>query len=296
MEPLAQGLRPAVLNRAEPFERFLSVACAMSTSSRRGEPSLRQRCGPAVASATVADDPANLTPAPRPSEAPPVELPTDPSAPPSPLTLDRLANRIGRIVPSLDRPAHEVLGQLEGLDTAVYKAVATSPTPAIDRGVQRISDAANNSKLWFGVAGVLALVGGRRGRRAAVDGVVAIGIASLVTNQVVKPIAVRGRPERAVDVVADRVVRMPTSRSFPSGHTASAFAFASAVSNAVPPLSFPLTLMATAVGYSRVHTGVHFPADVLFGSIIGATAGETASWGLAHWRRRRGERVSGTAR
>lgn len=223
-------------------------------------------------------------------------LPIDLSAMPSPLTLDRLANRIGRVFPSLDRPAHDVLGQLEALDTAVYRAVASSPTPAIDRYVQRISDAANHSKLWFGVAGALALFGGSRGRRAAVDGVVAIGIASLVTNQMVKPIAVRGRPERADDLVADRLVRMPTSRSFPSGHTASAFAFAAAVSNSMPPLSFPLTLMATAVGYSRVHTGVHFPADVLFGSVIGATTGETASWGLAHWRRSRGQRVGGTAR
>lgn len=223
-------------------------------------------------------------------------LPIDVPSIPSPLTLDRLANRIGRVFPRLDRPAHDVLGQLEALDTAVYKAVATSPTPAIDRWVQRLSDAADNSKIWFAVAGALALFGGRRGRRAAVDGVVAIGLASLVTNQVVKPIAVRGRPERAVDLVADRVVRMPTSRSFPSGHTASAFAFAGAVSNSVPPLSFPLTLLATAVGYSRVHTGVHFPADVLVGSVIGATSAETTSWGLAHWRRRRSDRPRRTAR
>ena len=210
------------------------------------------------------------------------------------MTLDRLADRIGRVFPRLDQPAHDVLGQLEELDTAVYKAVATSPTPAIDRGVQRLSDAANHSKLWFAVAGALALFGGTRGRRAAVDGVVAIGIASLVTNQIVKPIAVRGRPERASDLVADRIVRMPTSRSFPSGHTASAFAFAGAVSNSIPALAFPLTLTATAVGYSRVHTGVHFPADVLVGSVIGVTTGETTSWGLAHWRRRRGARTGAT--
>ncbi len=213
-----------------------------------------------------------------------------------PLTLHRLADRIGRIFPSHDRSAHEMLGQLEALDTAVYRAVATSPTPAIDRTVQRISDAANYSKLWFAVAGSLALFGGHRGRRAALDGVVAIGVASLVTNRVIKPIAVRGRPERADDVVADRVVRMPTSRSFPSGHTASAFAFASAVSNSMPVLSFPLTLMATAVGYSRVHTGVHFPADVLVGSVIGATSGETTSWASAHWRRTHGRRGAGTRR
>lgn len=206
---------------------------------------------------------------------------------PGPQTLDRLADRIGQMSPRLDRPAHDLLGQIEALDTAVYRAVAASPTPDVDRLLQRLSDSANFSRLWFGVAGVLAVVGGRRGRRAAVDGVLAIGVASLVANQVVKPIAVRSRPTRDGDQVADRSVRMPTSRSFPSGHTASAFAFTAAVSSVIPPLAFPLSLLATAVGYSRVHTGVHFPADVLFGSVLGGASGETTSWVLGHLRRRR---------
>ncbi len=216
---------------------------------------------------------------------------SDPSetgpATPQPLTLDRLADRIGRVSPRLDRPAHELLGQLELLDTAVYRAVATSPTPDLDRLLQRLSDAANYSKLWFGIAGLLAVVGGRRGRQAALEGVIAVGVASLLANQVVKPIAVRGRPTRDDDQVADRAVRMPASRSFPSGHTASAFAFTTAVSDVIPPLSFPLTLLASAVAYSRVHTGVHFPADVAFGSVLGAASGETTSWGFTHLRRRR---------
>lgn len=92
-----------------------------------------------------------------------------PGAPPpipAPLTLHRLADRIGRIHSGLEQPAHGLLGQVEALDTAVYRAVATSPTPDLDRMLQRLSDAANYSKLWFGIAGGLALFGGRRGRRA----------------------------------------------------------------------------------------------------------------------------------
>lgn len=69
---------------------------------------------------------------------------------------------------------------------------------------------------------------------------------------------------------------MPRSSSFPSGHAASAFAFVGGAANAQPLLSAPLPGMATLVGYSRVHTGVHYPADVLAGAFVGVSAAELA--------------------
>ena len=63
---------------------------------------------------------------------------------------------------------------------------------------------------------------------------------------------------------------MPESASFPSGHAASAFAFAYAVGRHLPGLAVPIRLLAGGVAYSRVHTGVHYPGDVVIGSIVGA--------------------------
>jgi len=62
---------------------------------------------------------------------------------------------------------------------------------------------------------------------------------------------------------------MPLSTSFPSGHSASAFAFASGVGASLPVAAVPLRALATLVAYSRVHTGVHYPADVVAGSVLG---------------------------
>jgi undecaprenyl-diphosphatase len=65
---------------------------------------------------------------------------------------------------------------------------------------------------------------------------------------------------------------MPTSFSFPSGHSASAFAFATGVANQLPPVAAPLYGLAGVVAYSRVHTGVHYPGDI----VVGGTAGDHA--------------------
>jgi membrane-associated phospholipid phosphatase len=73
------------------------------------------------------------------------------------------------------------------------------------------------------------------------------------------------------DVPIDRLVEMPQSPSFPSAHAASASAFATGVSSAFPEAGIPFTATAALVAYSRVHTGVHYPADVVVGAVTGAT-------------------------
>jgi len=79
---------------------------------------------------------------------------------------------------------------------------------------------------------------------------------------------------------------MPTSTSFPSGHSASAFAFASAVGKEIPAIGGPLRGLAGSVAYSRVHSGVHYPTDVIIGSIVGATIGDVTLAVLRYGSRR----------
>jgi membrane-associated phospholipid phosphatase len=165
----------------------------------------------------------------------------------------------------------EALRELSAVDKSVYAAVAQTPTAALDGPVRRLSMAANHSRLWLVVAAVIALLGGRRGRRAAVEGVVSIGVTSATVNLGMKSLHRRERPARVESEHSrGRHVPMPQSTSFPSGHSASAFAFAYAIGRHVPGLALPIRLLAAAVAYSRVHTGVHYPGDVVIGSITGA--------------------------
>ena len=73
---------------------------------------------------------------------------------------------------------------------------------------------------------------------------------------------------------------MPRSRSFPSGHSAAAFAFATGVGDVLPGAAIPLRALATAVAYSRVHTGAHYPADVIAGALSGVALGQLTSFVL----------------
>jgi membrane-associated phospholipid phosphatase len=103
---------------------------------------------------------------------------------------------------------------------------------------------------------------------------------------VLKPLGARRRPDRAThNVPVTRQVTMPRTTSFPSGHSVSAFAFATGVAAATPEAGIPLSAVAALVAYSRVHTGVHYPIDVIAGSVTG---GALAPLAVAPLERRRG--------
>ena len=156
------------------------------------------------------------------------------------------------------------------LDDEVFLALAGSHQPVLDAVMPRLTRAADHSVLWLGTAAFLTVGGDRRSVHGAWRGVAAIGVASLLANQVGKREFGRTRP--VIDHVPRRrrPARIPESTSFPSGHAASAAAFATAVSLARPRLAPALVPLALAVGFSRVYTGVHHPSDVVAGLALGA--------------------------
>jgi membrane-associated phospholipid phosphatase len=171
-----------------------------------------------------------------------------------------------------------LLSEAKAVDSAIYGAIAGGDTPRLDSAMRRLSRAADHGKLWFAVAAALALLGGPSGRLAARRGLISLGLASALANLLAKPLSTRRRPARQeAEELARRHVQMPRSSSFPSGHSASAFAFATGAGAAQPVLAAPLRVLATLVGYSRVHTGVHYPADVLAGALIGVSAAEVSA-------------------
>lgn len=177
--------------------------------------------------------------------------------------------------------------EADRLDVAVYAAIAATASPTLDEGLRGLSRAANHSRLWFACAAMLAAAGGRRGRMAAGEGLASIALASAVVNLVLKPIGNRRRPDRDTHTVPlTRQVKMPRSTSWPSGHSASSFAFVTGVGAAWPAAAVPLSAAAALVAYSRVHTGVHYPSDAIAGAAAGVALAPAAVAGVRELRLR----------
>jgi membrane-associated phospholipid phosphatase len=164
-------------------------------------------------------------------------------------------------------------GKLASADARLFRRLVGHRSPPADYVLWAASRAASRSLLWLAIAGLLAARGNRDGRRAAARGVVAIAIASAITNGPLKLAWRRHRPVASGRVPSRGLISTPASSSFPSGHAASAFAFATAASAELPALTLSLGALALTVAYSRVHTGVHYPGDVLAGAAAGVAAG-----------------------
>ena len=165
-----------------------------------------------------------------------------------------------------------MVGFLGRLDRELFARVARGRTP-LDPVLRPLSRAADHSVLWIVVAAGLQAGRSRSLRRAGRRGVAAIAVASFLANQVGKRAFGRSRPVLDGVPMARVARRLPASSSFPSGHAASAAAFAVAAGLEAPVLAVPLGLTAATVAYSRVHTGVHYPSDVLAGAFIGVAVG-----------------------
>lgn len=157
------------------------------------------------------------------------------------------------------------------LDRRLVARVAALPAGPGDAAMRHLTNSATKGKLWIAAAAALATVPGTP-RRAAAHGLMALGVASATTNLVFKILLPRRRPHPDLLPLFRFNHPQPTSSSLPSGHSASAAAFAAGVAFSSPALGLAVAPLAAAVAYSRVHTGAHWPSDVVLGSAIGVGA------------------------
>lgn len=145
---------------------------------------------------------------------------------------------------------------------------STARSRRATKAIVVFSRSGEHGALWIatGAAG-MALDRERRDRWAV--GLTAVATAYLA-NTAIKQVARRPRPQLR-DLPP--LIPTPTQLSFPSSHSASSFAAATAYAGLLP--RGPLLATAGAMALSRIHLGVHYPTDILVGAGVGCAVGST---------------------
>ncbi|MFJ4819499.1 bifunctional phosphatase PAP2/diacylglycerol kinase family protein [Streptomyces sp. NPDC088801] len=174
---------------------------------------------------------------------------------------------------TVPKPGHRPLrARALTLDRRLFEAAAGRHRPGADPVLSKLGRGANHGVLWFAAAAGLAVSRTPRARRAAARGLASLGVASLTVGVLGKRSVRRARPVRHAVPLIRQLKRQPVTTPFPSGHAASAAAFATGVALESPAWGAVVTPVAASVALSRVYTGVHHPSGVLAGVALGAGA------------------------
>ncbi len=164
----------------------------------------------------------------------------------------------------------------QNIDIDILKSVNVGRDKSFDSFFISLSFTAEYL-LWLVPAGILAFGFIRHQKKIQSKGwfiLTSMAFASLV-SLLLKTFVNRPRPFVSHPMIEK--ISVGGSASFPSGHTVTAFALALAVAVAFRNRYSTLIVFAwaTAVGFSRIYCGVHYPSDVVAGMVLGILS----TWG-----------------
>ena len=157
----------------------------------------------------------------------------------------------------------------------ILDALQALRCPVLDALAVFFDAAGAHGELWIALT-VLALAF-RRTRKAGFAMALALCLYMVSGHFILKPLFARPRP-CDVNTAITILVKRPHGHSFPSGHTASAFAAAFALWLQNRKLGVPALVLAAFIAFTRLYLYVHFPTDILGGVLVGLVCGWLGKW------------------
>lgn len=183
-----------------------------------------------------------------------------------------------------------MLESLLAADAALRAWLTTHHATWLDVAMLTLSRLGQAGTFWIILATIARLEDPRRAGRLW-QMLLAIGLAYLLVDYVLKPGFARSRPfDAMLDV---RLVGFrPVTYSFPSGHACSAFAGAWVLTLTWHRIAWLFWVLAALIAFSRIYIGVHYPIDVVAGALIGLAVGALVTGGRASYLERPSPRAA----
>ena len=170
------------------------------------------------------------------------------------------------------------LKPLDALDANLFLAVNHLPhTRFLNILFYGLTVAFNGGAAWYVVMGIAAL----RNRRKVRDILWEVGLPLTITTALLEyPIKAYFKRRRPFISIIQAIVigKKPGTWSFPSGHSAAAFAGAWLLNRKFPRFGILRYLVASLVAFSRIYLGDHYPGDVASGSLLGMLFARFFTW------------------
>jgi len=168
----------------------------------------------------------------------------------------------------------ERMRPLDGLDAELFLAINHLPhNRRLNGFFYFITTIFRAGLAWFGLMGLVLLLDRRQGWRVTRQAALPLTVATALVEYPIKRFFRRRRPFIGL-IQAIVIGRKPGTWSFPSGHSAAAFAGAWLLGGQFPGWRWLFYSLAALVGFSRIYLGDHYPGDVLSGALSGIVLAE----------------------
>lgn len=160
-----------------------------------------------------------------------------------------------------------MIQSLEKMDLNILKYINDHlHNVVLDKVMPMITYLGNVGLIWIIIS--LILIISKKYRKVGILTLCSMVLGTILGEVILKQIFQRSRPFIELSELK-LLIKRPSTYSFPSGHTLSAFAAAGIIGGMIRRFKVLVMILATLIAFSRLYLSVHYPSDVLVGAVLG---------------------------